>query len=160
MLDYIGIFRELNKNGVKYVVVGGIAVNLHGIPRATYDIDLLVEMSNENLKKIVKLLKKWGFKPKVPLKVTEILVEKNREKWIKEKNMKAFCLYNPVWAISEIDILIDSSVEYEQAVKNLVYKQADDVVIPVISIGDLIKMKKGSKRKQDLADIRYLKKKL
>ena len=33
MLDYLGIFRELNANSIRYVVVGGMAVNMHGVPR-------------------------------------------------------------------------------------------------------------------------------
>lgn len=48
MLDYSGIFKELNAQKIKYIVVGGLAVNLHGIPRATYDIDLLLYLEKES----------------------------------------------------------------------------------------------------------------
>lgn len=160
MLDYLGIFRELNKKKIKYIVAGGIAVNLYGIPRATYDIDLLLKMEDNNLQKFLGLLKKWGFKPKVPVEMMEFAVKERREGWIKEKNMKAFNLYNDKWAISEIDILIDTPVDYNQALKSVVYKKSDDVIIPTISIDDLIKMKSESKRAQDLSDIEHLKKKL
>ena len=46
-LDYKTIFRELNESGVDYLVVGGLAVNFHGIPRMTYDIDLMILLESK-----------------------------------------------------------------------------------------------------------------
>ncbi|MBW1973727.1 MAG: hypothetical protein JRI44_12950, partial [Deltaproteobacteria bacterium] len=43
------IFEKLNKEGVKYVIVGGVALVLHGVVRLTADLDLMLEMSEENL---------------------------------------------------------------------------------------------------------------
>lgn len=157
-LDYIGIFREFNKKRIKYIVCGGIAVNLLGIPRMTYDIDLLLRMKDGNLRKFLGLLKGWGFRPKIPVNMMDFTCEEKREEWMKEKNMRAFNLYNPKWSISEIDILIDVPIDYKRAVKKAVYKRVEGVRIPLISVQHLIKMKQNTKRKQDEADIRYLKK--
>ncbi len=66
MLDFIKILKGLNEKEIKYIIVGGIAVNFHGIPRMTYDLDLLVKLSDENIKKLINLFKAWGYKPKVP----------------------------------------------------------------------------------------------
>ena len=55
MLDYLEIFKKFNERKIQYIVVGGMAVNFHGIPRATYDIDLLVYLEDSNLKEIFKL---------------------------------------------------------------------------------------------------------
>ncbi|MDA3792364.1 MAG: hypothetical protein PF545_01735 [Elusimicrobia bacterium] len=74
--------------------------------------------------------------------------------------MKAFNLYNENWAISEIDVLINTPVDYRRAEKNKVIKTAQEVKIPLVSVNDLIRMKKNTNRKQDEADIRYLEKKL
>jgi len=159
-LDYIGIFKEFNRKKIRYIVCGGIAVNLLDIPRMTYDVDILLEMKDENLKKYLALLGKWKFKPKIPVCMMDFADGKKRGEWVKEKKLKAFNLYNLKWVISEIDVLIDVPVDYEKAKKNVVYRFARGVKIPVISVKDLIKMKKGANRKQDEADIRYLKKKL
>lgn len=156
MLDYLGIFSELNKCGISYVVVGGIAVNLHGIPRMTYDVDLLLDLSDKNLNKFLKLVREWGFKPRVPVGIMELAQKEKREDWIKNKNMKAFCLINPDWAISEIDIIIDSPVDYAKAAENAKYITLKNISVPVVAVKDLIKMKKNTGRKQDAADIRYL----
>jgi hypothetical protein len=72
--------------------------------------------------------------------------------------MKAFRLFNPIWPMSEIDIIIDAPVDYKKAVKNFNRILIKNVSIPIISIGDLIKMKQKANRDQDRADIRYLKK--
>ncbi len=157
MLDYISIFQELNKNRTRYIVAGGIAVNLYGIPRMTYDIDLLLELEDKNLERFLKMLKSWGFKPKVPVDIMDFAKKDKREDWIKNKNMKAFTLINPEWALSEIDIVIDSPVDFKKASKNVNLIVLKDVTIPIVSIDDLIEMKSNTGRRQDMADIRYLK---
>jgi len=158
MLDYLAIFKRLNEKGIRYIVVGGVAVNLHGIPRMTYDIDLLLDIEDKNIEKFIKLLKDWKFKPKVPVDIKDFAKKTKRDEWIKNKNMKAFNLVNPQWAISEIDIVIDSPVNYEKAHKRVNHIVLQGVSIPVISVDDLIKMKENTGRQQDRADIRYLRK--
>lgn len=158
MLDYLGIFKILNENKIKYIIVGGMAVNFYGIPRATYDIDLLLYLEDKNLKKFLNLLKAWGFKPKVPVDIMDFADIKKREDWIKNKNMKAFNVVNPDWAIREIDIIINTPVDYKKAITNAKNIRLYSVDIPTISIADLILMKSESNRKQDKDDIRNLKK--
>ncbi len=156
MLDYLAIFKKLNEKRVKYIVVGGIAVNLYGIPRMTYDIDLILDIEDKNLERFLRLLKEWGFKPKVPVDIMDFAKKEKREDWIRNKNMKAFNLVNPEWAMSEIDIIINTPVDYKKASININHINLQDVSIPTISIDDLIKMKQKTGRQQDKADIRYL----
>ncbi len=158
MLDYLGILKEFNKRRIKYIVVGGLAVNFYGIPRMTYDIDLLLKLEDKNLEKFLNLLKSWGFKPKIPVNIMDFAKKECRENWIKNKNMKAFNLVNPSWVLSEIDVIIDSPVNYETAIKNVKYIKVHSARIPVISLKDLIKMKNVSCRTQDKLDVKYLKK--
>lgn len=158
MLDYLSIFKRLNEEGIKYVVAGGIAVNLYGIPRMTYDIDLILDLEDKNLKRFLQLLKKWGFKPKVPVDIMDFAKREKREEWIGHKNMKAFNLVNPEWAISEIDIIINTPIGYNEASKRVNRITLHGISIPTISIDDLIRMKQTTGRQQDKADIRYLRK--
>ncbi|MBU2101775.1 MAG: nucleotidyltransferase family protein, partial [Candidatus Omnitrophica bacterium] len=67
MVLYEELAWEFQKQKVKYVIVGGIAVNLLGYMRSTADMDILVEMSNENLAKIVTILKNEGYRVKQPV---------------------------------------------------------------------------------------------
>lgn len=158
MLDYLGIFKEFNTKKIKYIVVGGLAVNFYGIPRATYDVDLLLYLEDNNLNRFLSLMKEWGFKPKVPVDIMEFADKDKRQNWINNKNMKAFNLVNPDWGISEIDIIIESPVDYKQAVKKIELVKLQGVNIPTIAIDDLIKMKRITSRQQDARDIVNLRK--
>ena len=48
------VFSSLEKHEVKYVVIGGIAAVLHGVPRATFDLDILIKASPDNAKRLLK----------------------------------------------------------------------------------------------------------
>lgn len=158
MLDYLAIFKKLNEKRIRYIVVGGIAVNLYGIPRMTYDIDLLLDLEEKNIENFLRLLKDWGFKPKVHVNIMDFANKDNREDWIKNKNMKAFNLVNQKGVLSEIDIIIDSPIDYAKGHKNAKTIILQGVRIPVVAIDDLIAMKQVTGRQQDEADIRYLRK--
>ncbi|MFH1414734.1 MAG: hypothetical protein ABIH89_01440 [Elusimicrobiota bacterium] len=160
MLDFTRILKELSENNVEYMVVGGIAVNLHGIPRMTYDLDLLVNMTDENLDRFMRIIKKLKYTAKVPVDIMDFAVKEKRRKWIEEKNMKAFCLVNNKATVKEIDIIIDAPVSYQNAKKNMITMELQNISVPVIGIADLIKMKEKTGRRQDDSDIRYLKKKI
>ncbi len=156
MLDYLGIAKRLDEAAVRYIVVGGVAVNMHGIPRMTYDLDLLVDMEDENLRRLLAILDGWGFRPKIPVDAMDLADAGKRKEWIDGKGMKAFSLVNEKWALSEIDIIVDAPVDYERACAGAVRIVVAGVEIPVISIDDLIRMKEVTGRAQDEADIRYL----
>lgn len=158
MLDYLGIFKKFNEEGVRYLVVGGLAMNLLGVPRVTYDIDILIDLEDDNIEALMKLMKEWGFKPKVPVNVMDFADRSKRDEWIATKNMKAFNLVNAKWALSEIDIIIDAPIAYPEARKRAKKITVQGVPIPVISIDDLIKMKQAAGREMDKADVQYLKK--
>ncbi len=158
MLDYLGIFKRFNEEGVRYLVVGGLAMNLLGVPRVTYDIDILIDLEDDNIQTLMNLMKEWGFKPKVPVNIMDFADRSKRDEWIATKNMKAFNLVNAKWALSEIDIIIDAPVAYAEARKRAKKISVHGVSIPVISIDDLIKMKQAAGRELDKADIQYLKK--
>ncbi len=157
MVDYLTIFKKLNEKKIRYILAGGMAVNLHGIPRMTYDIDLIIDLDDKNLEKFLKLVKEWGFKPKIPVDIMDFAEKKKREDWIKNKNMKAFNLVNPKWAVSEIDIIINTPIDYKTAAKGIKFFVVQDITIPTVSIDDLLKMKQKTGREQDKADIKYLK---
>jgi hypothetical protein len=157
MLDYLGIFKEFNAKKIKYIVVGGLAVNFYGIPRMTYDIDILLKLDDKNVQIFLGLMKKWGFKPKVPVNMMDFADQEKRKDWIVNKNMKAFNFVNSQWGVSEIDIILDSPVSYEKAIINIKDVDLKGISVPTLSIKDLIKMKQISNRQQDISDIAHLK---
>ncbi|MBF0488992.1 MAG: hypothetical protein HQL15_00055 [Candidatus Omnitrophica bacterium] len=157
MILYGEILKEFQKQEVKYIIVGGMAINLHGYLRSTADMEVLVEMSEVNLKKIVTILRKKGYRVKQPVDPMGIADMKTRRDWIRNKNMKAFNFYKEK-EMKEVDIIIESPVTYEAAQKNVLHLKIDNLTVFVISIGDLIKMKSKAGREIDLADVKQLKK--
>ncbi len=156
MMLYEEILREFQKQKVKYVLVGGLAINLLGYSRNTADMDLLVEMSDENLSKVVTILKKRGYRVKQPVDPMGIAERKIREDWIKNKHMKAFNFYKEN-EMKEVDIIIDSPVSFKDAEKDAIKVKSDGIVLNIISVKNLIKMKSGTGRPIDRSDIEALK---
>ena len=157
MILYEEILREFQKAKVKYIIVGGIAFNLLGGYRSTLDMDILVEMKDENLRKIVKIMKSAGYHVKQPVDPMGIADKATREDWIKNKHMKAFNFYKSESTYEEVDILVDAPLTFEKAVKSAVKVQVKGLSLPVISKKDLITMKKAAGREKDLRDIAELK---
>jgi len=155
-LDFQTIFKELNEIGIDYLVVGGLAVNFHGIPRMTYDIDLMILLESENILKLVRKLTQWGYRPKIPVDAKDLADETKRNSWVREKGMKALNFYNETLPIGEIDIVIDSPIPYKELKTRAIKIKLQDEKIPTVSIHDLIELKLRAGRKQDLADVEHL----
>ncbi len=157
MMLYEEILREFQKQKVKYVIVGGIAFNLLGGNRNTLDMDILVEMSDKNLFKAVNIFKKMGYHVKQPVDPIGIADKRTREDWIKNKNMKAFNFYKGERTYEEVDIIIDSPIDFKEAIKDAVKVKVGDLSLTVISPKKFIKMKRSSGRDKDLRDIEEIK---
>jgi predicted nucleotidyltransferase len=155
-LDYRAIFEKLNKEGIEYLLVGGLAVNFHGIPRMTYDLDLIINLESKNISKLVSVMTRWGYRPRVPVDPKDLADQDKRSGWILDKNMKAFTFFSDSEAIAEIDVLIDSPISFEELKPRAVMFDLEGVRVPVVSVSDLIEMKMKAGRQQDLADVEHL----
>ena len=157
MFYYEDILRDFQRHKVRYVLVGGTAFNLLGGIRTTMDLDILVEMTDLNLRKLVTVLKSHGYSVRQPVDPMGIADPKIREDWIKNKHMKAFNFYKDK-EMKEVDIIIHSPISFEKAISDVVITYVDDLKLPVISAKNLIKMKQAANRDIDQLDIKYLKK--
>ena len=154
---YEDLFEKLNKIGIDYVVVGGVALVLHGVVRLTADLDLMVHLEEDNLSKFVNIMTELGYKPKVPVKAEEFVSAKNRASWINEKNMKVFSFFHSEKPINLVDVFIEEPINYNTIQSDAVKIMSGNVSIPVISVKHLIRLKEISGRPQDIADIAALK---
>lgn len=138
------------------MVVGGVAVLLHGFLRATADLDIMVSFDDDNIKAFTDTFKNLGYKPRVPVSLDDFASANNREKWKKEKGMLVFSLYNSLKPQDIVDIFVDEPIPFDEAYdrRELIY--AGETSISLISVADLIRLKKIAGRAQDLEDIRAL----
>jgi len=146
MIEFPQDFKEFlqlaNSAKIEYLVVGGYAVGYHGYPRATGDMDVWIAVKETNAKKLVQVLKEFGFD--VPGLTKELFLQRN----------KVIRMGNPPM---RLEILTDiDGVSFEDCFKNRVYQSFDDLVVPFISLGDLINNKRSTGRGKDLVDAEEL----
>lgn len=140
--DFREFIQSLNDNHVRYLVVGGYAVALHGHPRYTKDIDVWIEMSAENASNRVKALEQFGFGP-LGLQESDFLTPG-----------QVIQLGQPP---SRIDIRCTvSGVSFSDCYESRVTVEIDGVPVNFINLENLRKNKAASGRHQDLADLENL----
>ncbi len=152
------VFRELSKDNVRYLVAGGLAVNLYGVLRATTDLDILVDFSHANVSKLVKGLERANYKPTLPVKGSELVNPLKRRFWHEEKGIMLFTFKHKNNAIKQVDIFLENPIDFEELYENKRDIFIEDVKIPLVSLDDLMRLKELAGRKQDLADVKGLKK--
>lgn len=154
---YVELFRRLEEAEIRYLVVGGIAVNLHGVNRLTHDVDLVIALDAVNLGRFVSVAKRYSFKPVVPVKLEDLADAEKVRDWIENKHMLAFGLrpQNPVEPT--LDILVKPPIDFETAYARRVVVTVEGQKISVASVADIIAMKTGTGRAKDRDDIVMLK---
>jgi len=155
---YFEILEGLYKSKVRYLIAGGLSVNLYGVPRVTQDIDIVIAMDRENVLKITSLLKELGYVPRLPVSPDDLANPDKVKDWIENKNLKAFSFYHKNENYKVIDIVLVHPLNFEKSFKNRTVKRAKDIDIYLASIDDVVKMKEFSGRSQDLSDIEMLNK--
>ncbi len=144
--DFKEFIQSLNANGVRYLVVGGYAVAVHGHPRYTKDMAVWIARDEENAARMVRALEDFGF-GSLGLREVDFL----------EPDQIIQLGYPPV----RIDVLTTLvGVDFEECFPTKLEVPVDDVVAYFIDIEidieNLKKNKKASGRLQDLADLENL----
>ena len=152
------LFTAMNRDSVKYMVAGGIAVNLYGIERATADIDLVLLLDEKNISKFIKAAKKIGLKPRLPVKIEELNDPEKRQEWASKKGMMAFSLHDPKNPFFSVDVFITIPFDFDKVYRDRKCVKFENVMISILPLKELIKMKQKSDRPQDKADVFHLKK--
>jgi tRNA nucleotidyltransferase/poly(A) polymerase len=67
------VFASFQRHKVKYIIIGGIAAVLHGVPRATFDVDILIEASSENAQQLLDALVEANFATATLIDANELL---------------------------------------------------------------------------------------
>jgi hypothetical protein len=153
---YEEVFRKFEAAGIRYLVVGGIAVNLHGYARMTVDLDLMLDLSQENLARVVTALEEMGYVPRVPVKTRDLASEEKRKAWREEKGALVMTFYDPKAPFRQIDIFLENPLDFAHAYQRPRWFELRGVRVPVASIEDLIQMKSGTGRPRDQEDLHHL----
>ncbi len=140
--DFKEFIQLLNENQVKYLVIGGYAVAIHGHPRYTKDIDIWIEISEDNANKLVTTLIQFGFES---LGVTT--------QDFQTANQIIQLGYPP----NRIDLITNpDGIDFQTCYDSKIEVNLNDVPVKFIDLDNLKKNKLASGRLQDLADLENL----
>jgi len=154
--DFEAVFAALQQAGVRYLVVGGVAVVFHGYPRFTADLDLVVALDRENVVGLAGALATLGYRPRAPVSADALADPETRRSWIKDKALTVFSFWSPAHPATEIDVFVTEPFPMEPALARAVRVQLGALLVPVASIPDLIFLKRQSARPKDMDDIQAL----
>lgn len=140
--DFKEFLRLLNENEVRYLLIGGYAVGFHGYPRATADIDIWISVDPDTAKKMVDVMKGFGF--------AEGTI--TRDAFLDEKGLIRMGI-PPL----RLEVLMQiEGVEFQDCYERRLDGVIDGVEVKVIGLMDLRTNKKASGRLKDLSDLEYL----
>lgn len=135
------VFKSFQNHEVKYVVIGGIAAVLHGVPRATFDLDILIEATPENAEALLAALLDAGLGTAALVSTDEVL---SNEITIFKDRVR-------------IDVQTSTpGLTFEDAWRDRVTMKYNDQEFYVVSRDDLIASKRAAGRDVDLEDVRLL----
>jgi len=135
------VFRCLHEHEVRYVVIGGIAAILYGVPRATFDLDILIEPTQENAQQLLDALLEAGLAT-AELTTAEQVVA--HEITIFQDRVR-------------IDVQTSTpGIDFEEAWNHRQVMDYQGRTFNLVSREDLIRSKRAAGRDQDLEDVRLL----
>ena len=141
------ICASLGDARVRYAIVGGYAVALHGAVRGTVDIDLAIAWNRKNLVAAEKALNQVGLVSRLPVTADDIF--NFRKEYIENRNLISWNFYNPDDLAEQVDIVIT----YDLKGKRTKRIQLVNGPIQILNLKELIKMKRESARPQDIEDV-------
>lgn len=148
------VIDAFDKAKLKYVIVGGYALALHGLVRATIDIDFVLRLRLKDFEIAEQALQEIGLTSRIPVRASDII--KMRQEYIKNRNLLAWSFVDYKNPSRQVDILITKDLK-DLDVKKISIGGRKMVVA---SLQELLKMKMASGRQQDLIDIQNIREKL
>ncbi len=151
------IVRALNTAQVRYLIVGGVAVNAHGYERLTRDVDLVIGLEPENIIRGLRALRELGYHMSIPITPEQFADASNREVWRNEKNMTVLRFWSDLHRRTPIDVFVYEPFNFAEEYAAAKWEQiAEELQTPVVRYETLIAMKRVAARPQDLADVAEL----
>ena len=157
-MEYLELFEQLSKKNVRYLICGGLAVNIYGIPRMTADIDLLIDFTDENIDKFESVIKPLMYQSTIPVSIKEYVNKDERQKVIRDKNLIAYSYFNSRSNYMSLDVLMDVPFAFHELWEKKEVRSIDEINVNIVSVEHLIIMKKYANRKQDIDDVILLSK--
>ena len=139
-MDIEGLLKSLNACDVRYVIIGAAAFPVHGYARATLDVDIFVEPTEKNARRVLAALRDFGYD------VTDVTVQDLLSKKV---------LIRQYWVETDVHPFV-AGVTFDRVWTNRVEGTIGETQAWFASLDDLIAMKRAAGRPKDLEDLRVL----
>jgi len=150
------VLAALNAAGVRYLIVGGVAVVLHGHLRTTADLDLVVQLTRENALAAVRALARLGYRPRAPVPAEGFADPAVRATWLSEKGMTVISLWSDRASGLEVDMFVAEPFDFDEVQARALRVTLDNTTAQVVSLEDLVRMKRSVGRPIDQEDVQAL----
>ena len=152
------VFRALGERSVRFIVVGGVAVNVQGYQRPTADLDLVVHLDRENILAALEALASLGYRPVLPVDASDFASDAQRERWRAERGLEVFSMVSDRLPDLTVDIFAYHPFDFDAAFVGATVSDATLAGNPVrfASPATLIEMKQAVGRPRDLDDVQNL----
>jgi hypothetical protein len=154
--DFIGLFALLAATREPFVLVGLLALVLHGLDRLTADVALVIDLSPESALPAIQALTAAGYRPLAPVDPVALADPDQRREWQTLRNMQVFSFWDSTNTRPTVDIMLSPEVPFDELWTAASVMNIGGHDIRVASIAHLIQMKAAAGRTQDLADIERL----
>jgi hypothetical protein len=158
--DFIGLFAILAGARIRFVVVGGLALVLHGLDRLTADVDLVIDLAADRVRDAVSALTSAGYRPLAPVDPLTLADPAQRHEWQTTRNMQVFSFWDSTNMRPTIDVMLSNMIPFEELWSKAVAISLGGREIRVACVEHLIVMKEAAGRPQDLADVERLRTRL
>lgn len=155
LASFEAIVSALNAAEVRYIVVGGVAVNAHGYLRFTKDVDLVIRLSERDIVSAFHALEQIDYRPSNPVTAQDFANPILRETWRREKGMLVLKMWSDRHRETPLDIFVYEPFDFEAEYGRALFNE-NEIPARFASIETLIAMKEPVGRTQDLLDIEKL----
>ncbi len=153
---YLDLFAALHRHQVDYVLIGGLAVALHGVERNTMDIDVCVVVSPNNMQHLLNAAQELKLQPVLPVPLHTLTQIDTLKDWHAQRNLLAFALRTNELSGVTLDVLLFPPVDPQSMCERALKLDVAGVPVMLANIDDLIALKQCAGRPIDLADIAHL----
>jgi hypothetical protein len=152
------LVHALETAGVRYLVAGGLAVNAHGYLRFTRDVDVVLQLSPQNILAAFSALAAIGYRPIVPINAADFADPGKRSAWVQQKGMTVLNFWSEQHRDTPVDVFVTEPFDFDAEYGRALVKPLGSIEVRFVSIPSLIRMKEIAGRPQDKIDIEYLRK--
>lgn len=155
-MHLIDLYRSFQQHNVRYLLCGGLAINMYGIPRSTADMDIILDLTEDNLQQFLKSIEAFGYQSSIPISVLQLADETLRQSLLKA-GLVTISFLSSILQMITLDVLVDVPFSFQDLWKKRTERKSGDTTLQLVGVEDLVALKEISNRQQDRLDIESLK---